>query len=262
MTREKLSRRALILAVTALAVTVGGSVAYATIPASNGTINGCYEKRTGTLRVIDSDAGAKCTSFETPITWNQQGQKGPTGPAGPSGPPGADGGRGPTGPSGTDGTRGPTGATGAQGPTGAAGPAGTPGPPGPSDLYVANQHATVALTGTYQSIAQLSLPPGNYFVSGNVQLESFADEANDLFVTCGLQSTSGGGNIGDSQAAVGKEYYAIGSVSVQGAQNVTLNNTVDLICHASVGLTTATPTALNAYGGQLAAIKVSDLHAQ
>jgi hypothetical protein len=237
--------RVLILA-TALLGLVGG-IAYATIPGSTGTISGCYEKRTGIVRVIDSDAGAKCASYEASISWNQQGQKGPTGASGAQGPTGAQGLKGDTGPA---------------GPKGATGPAGAAGAPGPSDLYATGQRATVALIGTYRSIAQLSLPPGKYFVSGNVQLESFADEANDLFVTCYLESPSGGGNIGDSQTAVGKEYTAIGSVAVQGAQTVNVDSTVDLLCHASVGLSLTDPSALNAYGGQLSAIRVGDLHAQ
>ena len=62
MTTRTISRRASVLAVAAFAATAGG-VAYATIPGSNGTINGCYEKRTGILRVIDAGAGAKCLSI-------------------------------------------------------------------------------------------------------------------------------------------------------------------------------------------------------
>ena len=120
---------------------VGAGFAAATIPGSNGRINGCYEKRTGILRVIDTDAGAKCTSFETPISWNQQGQKGatgaagpqgPTGPKGDLGPPGPSGGRGPTGAQGVKGDQGPTGQQGVAGPTGARGAPGPQGPPGPA----------------------------------------------------------------------------------------------------------------------------------
>ena len=239
--RERLSRRALVLAVTALAVTVAGSVAYATIPGADGTINGCYEKRTGMLRVIDSDAGARCTSLETPIAWSRQGPQGATGAVGPTGPAGADG---------------------AQGPKGDAGPVGPAGPAGPSDLYAADQKATVKLDGSYHAIARLSLPPGKYFVSGTVEFQSFADEAHDLFVSCELDSPSGGGNIGGSETAVGKEYTAIGGVSVQGAQSLAIDGTVALDCRATVGLTTAAPSALNAYGGQISAIKVGDLHKQ
>ena len=72
--RKDLSRRALVLSVAPLALAVGAGVAYATIPASgSGVISGCYEKRTGILRVIDAEAGKKCTQYETPISWNQGG---------------------------------------------------------------------------------------------------------------------------------------------------------------------------------------------
>jgi hypothetical protein len=78
-------------------------VALATIPGSTGVINGCYEKRTGILRVIDAEAGKTCLSFETPINWNQKGLKGDPGvegAQGPPGPPGAKGDPGPPGPPG------------------------------------------------------------------------------------------------------------------------------------------------------------------
>jgi hypothetical protein len=120
---------------------VGAGIAAATIPGSTGRINGCYEKRTGILRVIDTEVGAKCTSFETPISWNQQGQRGatgaagpqgPTGPKGDLGPQGPSGGRGPTGAQGVKGDQGPTGQQGVAGPTGARGAPGPQGPPGPA----------------------------------------------------------------------------------------------------------------------------------
>jgi hypothetical protein len=53
-----------------VAMLFAGGVASATIPAA-GVINGCYEKRTGLLRVIDAEAGKTCiTKYETPISWN------------------------------------------------------------------------------------------------------------------------------------------------------------------------------------------------
>ena len=75
--------RVLLVATAMLAGAAG--VALATIPGSNGVINGCYEKRIGILRVIDAEAGKTCTSFETPISWNQQGPKGDPGSADPPG---------------------------------------------------------------------------------------------------------------------------------------------------------------------------------
>ena len=133
--------RLLLLAVVALLVAVGGGVAYATIPTSGtGVINGCYEKRTGILRVIDAEAGKTCTSFETPISWNQMGPKGDRGAEGLAGPVGAQGAKGepgaqgPAGPQGEPGPPGVTGAMGPAGPEGPRGPTGDQGPPGVAEL--------------------------------------------------------------------------------------------------------------------------------
>jgi hypothetical protein len=85
------------LVAVALAAVVG--VAYATIPDSNGVIHACYNKSTGTLRVIDSSV-TNCPSNDTALNWNVQGPQGPQGPAGPQGATGPQGPAGPTGPSG------------------------------------------------------------------------------------------------------------------------------------------------------------------
>jgi hypothetical protein len=74
---------------------------FGTVPDPSGVIRGCYDKKTGQLRVIDS-ANAACTSKETDLAWSQVG------------PPGA------TGDQGDPGAQGPTGSTGATGPQGAA----------------------------------------------------------------------------------------------------------------------------------------------
>ncbi len=66
-------------AVTAVAV---GSIAWAAIPTGAGVIAGCYEKMTGALRVIDSEAGANCRPSERALEWNQTGPQGPPGAAG------------------------------------------------------------------------------------------------------------------------------------------------------------------------------------
>ena len=88
-------RRAARLALITTGLLLGVSaIAYATIPSSGGVISGCYEKRTGLLRVIDTQAGARCMSFELPISWNQQGPKGDPGAAGAAGAEGPQGDRG------------------------------------------------------------------------------------------------------------------------------------------------------------------------
>src|SRR5689334_13737576 len=104
-----------------MAVLVSGSVlggvAYADggIPGSGSVIHGCYQFRSGALRIIDHPQ-ATCRNNETPLQWNQ------TGPAGPQGA---------QGPAGLQGPKGDTGPTGLQGMPGPKGDKGDPGPQGP-----------------------------------------------------------------------------------------------------------------------------------
>ncbi|MDQ2910533.1 MAG: tetratricopeptide repeat protein [Actinomycetota bacterium] len=51
----------------ALVVSIGAGVAYATIPGDGGVIRGCYEKKTGILRVIDVDAGTAAANSQMTI---------------------------------------------------------------------------------------------------------------------------------------------------------------------------------------------------
>ena len=55
-----------VLGVAALVVALGG-VAGASIPGSDGTVSGCYNKKTGLVRVIDAEAGQACTPGENGI---------------------------------------------------------------------------------------------------------------------------------------------------------------------------------------------------
>ncbi len=63
---------------------IAAGVAWATIPAADGTITACYNAKNGKLRVVD---GTPCKKKEKALTWNQAGQQGP---AGEPGAPGAD----------------------------------------------------------------------------------------------------------------------------------------------------------------------------
>ena len=124
--RRHLMRHA--AAVIATIVVVGGAgVAYASIPGSDGVINGCYKPSTGALRVVDSATPA-CSKGEQSIRWNQTGPQGLTGATGPAGPAGSPGAVGPQGAAGSTGATGPTGPQGPQGPQGAPGAKGDPGP--------------------------------------------------------------------------------------------------------------------------------------
>ena len=80
---------------------LSGGIVFAAIPSlADGVIHGCYEKRTGLLRVIDVEAGRSCMQWETPIAWKQSG---PQGAPGLDGEPGADGAAGAPGEDGADG---------------------------------------------------------------------------------------------------------------------------------------------------------------
>ena len=112
------SARWLLPCVVAMAAAAG--IAYAAIPGSDGTYTACMLNKVGTIRLIDPSLPASnlmghCTSFETKITFNQQGPPGLTGPQGPQGA------------TGQTGATGPQGVAGPQGPTGNAGPAGADG---------------------------------------------------------------------------------------------------------------------------------------
>jgi hypothetical protein len=74
----------------ALAVAATG-ISSAAIPNAAGVINACYKPFSGALRLIDAEAGAKCTNKEEALHWSVQGpkgDKGDPGQPGPQGPPG------------------------------------------------------------------------------------------------------------------------------------------------------------------------------
>jgi len=105
MTERRSQRRILRATAAGIAVlAVGSGVALATIPSSGGVVSGCYAKKDGTLRVIDSTA--QCRSGEAALNWNQTGPQGPQGSQGPQGLQGAQGPQGATGPQGAAGVSG------------------------------------------------------------------------------------------------------------------------------------------------------------
>jgi hypothetical protein len=128
-----------LLGVIAVVLAAGG-FAVAAIPEGDGTINGCYAKKSGALRVVP--AGKKCRKGELPLSFSQKGDPGAAGPAGPAGAkgdPGATGAKGAPGAPGSPGIKGDPGTPGAPGTKGDPGTpgtkgdkgdAGTPGSPG------------------------------------------------------------------------------------------------------------------------------------
>lgn len=100
--------------VLAIAMVVTGANISASLSASN-TINACVNKKSGVIRQLTS---GKCTSKETPLTWNKTGVQGPRGLQGVRGLQGA---RGLQGEQGIQGEQGLLGQPGIQGVSGVPG---------------------------------------------------------------------------------------------------------------------------------------------
>ena len=66
-------RRTRVLLTFGLAalIAVGGGIAIAAVPGADGVLTGCFDKRTGALRIIDV-AKQTCRQAETRLTWNQR----------------------------------------------------------------------------------------------------------------------------------------------------------------------------------------------
>lgn len=151
----KAQKHARLFAFVSAAIFAGSAtLAFATdgIPASDGRISGCYNDRTGALRVVS--AMDQCLPNETAIDWNQTGPTGATGPQGPAGE---------------------TGAQGPAGPIGAIGPAGPQGPGGTSEVFakyqeVGDARGPIAVPNApgFVDVAIIDLAPGNYVVSASL----------------------------------------------------------------------------------------------
>ncbi len=137
----------------ALAFAVVG-IGYAAIPDGN-TINGCYGKLSGVLRVIDTAKNQKCSSYlEVPISWSQTGPQGIQGDKGEPGTPGI---------------------------PGAKGDKGDKGEPGASGLGAAyTNYGTETLVeigeGETKTVASVTLPTGSYTLMGTPYVISGSDD--------------------------------------------------------------------------------------
>lgn len=170
--------------VAAVLLTAGGAVAWGSIPAEDGTIYACYQKKSDQqLRVIDGPS-ERCHSNEVPLSWSQQGPAGPQGPQGPQGETGPQGPRGEQGPQGEQGPTGPQGATGPAGdtgPQGPAGPAGPAGPPGASGLEVVS--ASTPFNSTTPKLIDVTCPAGKQLISGGARLALGNGAAGQVAIT-------------------------------------------------------------------------------
>jgi hypothetical protein len=193
-----------------LAATLFGGVAWASIPDSNGVIHGCYLKRDGAVRVIDSEAGQRCTRQETRIDWNETGPAGPAGPKGDlgekgdpgdKGPPGDKGDPGPPGPKGDPGDKGDQGDKGPPGDKGDPGPKGDPGDPGADAIGL---WAVIGATGSLvrgQNVVSVAYTPGGIYVV------TFDRAVSDCAYLATLARRTGGditaGSLAPGEIAVG-----------------------------------------------------------
>jgi hypothetical protein len=73
-----------------VALVIVGAIVFASIPAPDGLISGCYSNNGGRLRVIDA-ATQKCLNSETPLAWNARGLQGLKGDPGMNGLNGTNG---------------------------------------------------------------------------------------------------------------------------------------------------------------------------
>lgn len=182
-----------MFALVGLLIMVSG-LASASVPAANGVITGCYERKNGNkgseLRVIDVEAGQKCSSKDQQITWNQTGPVGAPGPAGaqgipgPIGPQGAQGEPGPIGPAGLTGAPGPQGvqgepgAVGPIGPAGLAGPQGAPGAPGLSGYEIVTSDS--AFNSLATKLLSVDCPAGKLALGGGADVFPSLSDPNRL----------------------------------------------------------------------------------
>ncbi|GAB4013064.1 hypothetical protein [Nocardioides ultimimeridianus] len=223
------SRRTAVLgAVSATLLAIAGTTAaLATVPSSStGTITGCVNKTTAAVRIIDAQAGKKCTTNETTVNWSKgYSSKGaysatvdynvldvvtsdgssyvakanpPVGTA-PTNTTywGLLASRGATGPAGPTGLAGPTGAKGDAGATGLTGPAGPKGDIGAQGVPGANG---TSVTSTSEPAGTNCPNGGAKFVSasGTTYACNGAKGADGASYTAGTGLTISGGQIGIS----------------------------------------------------------------
>lgn len=142
------SRKVIAVSAT-FCVLLAGGVAYAMIPSDDGAIRGCYNTRSGVLRVIP--LGESCRGGEEALAWNQVG---PQGPKGDQGDPGLQGAPGPQG---------------LQGPRGERGPEGPQGLAGTSQAFHSSGTLEKVSFGESGVVVRKSLPAGSYVAVATIK---------------------------------------------------------------------------------------------
>jgi len=210
-----LTRSGSIATVVLVALLASVGVAYAAIPSADGVIHACYNASSnpsGSVRVIDTEAGAKCAKNEKPLSFNQTGPAGPQGPAGPAGP------------------------------TGLTGPQGEPGPAGVSTATFAFTTVHVALPEAFTKVVAKNLPAGSWAIVATVNTSAFGpisggDNIRD--VNCELRN--GADFIGGAtdRRAIPVDDHVYRSLSMNGGAQVPAGGgEVSLWCNSQGGTET------------------------
>jgi Collagen triple helix repeat (20 copies) len=160
-----------------------GSVAagYAAIPAANGVITACYNisgNPSGAMRVIDAEAGAKCSKNEKTLTFNQTGPQGLQGIQGIPGPQGIQGEQGEPGPQGIQGIQ------------------GIQGPAGISTATFAITSDVTLGDDVFTKVTSKTLPTGSWVVVATANLASATPFDGDRITTVQCELRSGANVIG------------------------------------------------------------------
>jgi hypothetical protein len=189
-----------------------GGVAYATIPAGDGAITGCYSREDGDLRVIDAPAKT-CSKKETTLRWSQTGPQGPQGERGPIGPDGPKGGDGARGPEGPQGPKGNDGGLGPQGPKGDAGPASLPA------FHVLGFSDEIGHSSrTTTTLATLNVGPGRYALHADMEVHNADGDVQDY--SCSITGgtfTAGRTGRSDGIAGGGYRFLSLAAATTVGA---------------------------------------------
>lgn len=67
---NRMQKTAALLAGAAVVTAVCVTSASASVPDSDGVIHACYTTSSGALRIIDTDNGGSCYSYETAVSWD------------------------------------------------------------------------------------------------------------------------------------------------------------------------------------------------
>lgn len=197
------------VAVTALAVAVGGGTYAAAADPDEGVIHACAKSRIGQLRVVP--VGEECRSSEFAMSWNERGATGPQGDPGPAGPEGERGHPGPAGP---------------QGDKGDAGPSGPAGPSSAREVTRGFGPTNFQLVQQTHSVATMTdVAPGSYIINAKATVRA---AAGGSYPTALCQLRVGSSVIDASR--VGNGDLTAATLSLQGTASLAETASLNVTC--------------------------------